>query len=319
MRVLDTQGRLLGTYATPANTDCEDIGIGPGPVTNVLYLYVGDIGDNSAGRANIRVYQIPSPAVYPRQYVSPVTSSMKGARTITLQYPDGPRDAESLFVDPVTGDLFIASKETTSRIYTAPKSQLDTNDAFTLTFVRTLAFTVPSGADISPSGNEIVIRRENVASLWLRANGQSISDALGGTAISIPVTGTANGEPNGEAIGYDAIGSGYFTLSDSASIQPLRYFARTSSDGPGPPPRVLVGAGASWKYLDDGSNQGTAWRSPAFNDAAWKTGLAQFGYGDGDATTWRCSGSIRTPARSARPLRLRPPLLPPVVRISSPT
>ena len=26
--------------------------------------------------------------------------------------------------------------------------------------------------------------------------------------------------------------------------------------------RILVSAGSTWKYLDDGSNQGTAWRSP---------------------------------------------------------
>src|SRR5438309_1605081 len=37
---LDTQGRLLGTYAVPGNTDNEDIAIGPGPVPNVDYLYV---------------------------------------------------------------------------------------------------------------------------------------------------------------------------------------------------------------------------------------------------------------------------------------
>jgi hypothetical protein len=282
---IDTQGRLLGTYAIPGNTDNEDVAIGPGPVTNVSYLYVGDIGDNAATRANIKVYQIPEPAVYARQYTNPVTRTMKGARTITLTYPDGARDAESLFVDPVTGDLFIATKETTSRLYTASKSQLDTNDTFTLTLVRTINFTVPSAADISPSGNEIIIRRENVADLWLRAPGQTISNALGGSAISIPVTGTANGEPNGEAIGFDAIGSGYFTLSDSASIQPLRYFARSSNDGPGPPPRELVSAGSVWKYLDDGNNQGTTWRNPGFDDSSWSTGAAQLGYGDGDEQT----------------------------------
>jgi len=132
---LDPQGRLLGTYAIPGNTDNEDIGIGPGPVPNVDYLYVGDIGDNFATRSNIKIYQIPEPAVHARQYANPVTATLKGARTITLTYPDGPRDAEALFVDPVTGDLFIASKETTSRIYTAPKAQLDTNESFTLTFV----------------------------------------------------------------------------------------------------------------------------------------------------------------------------------------
>ncbi|HJR58568.1 MAG TPA: carbohydrate-binding protein [Vicinamibacterales bacterium] len=48
---------------------------------------------------------------------------------------------------------------------------------------------------------------------------------------------------------------------------------------------ALVPAGSTWRYLDDGSNQGTAWRTPAFNDSAWATGRAQLGYGDGDEGT----------------------------------
>ena len=48
---------------------------------------------------------------------------------------------------------------------------------------------------------------------------------------------------------------------------------------------VLVPAGAVWKYLDTGTDQGTAWRAPAFNDTGWKTGAAELGYGDGDEAT----------------------------------
>lgn len=47
----------------------------------------------------------------------------------------------------------------------------------------------------------------------------------------------------------------------------------------------LISQGASWKYLDNGSNQGTAWRATSFADASWKTGSAQLGYGDGDEST----------------------------------
>ncbi len=47
----------------------------------------------------------------------------------------------------------------------------------------------------------------------------------------------------------------------------------------------LLPKGASWKYLDNGSNQGTAWRSPSFNDSTWSTGAAELGYGDGDEAT----------------------------------
>jgi methionine-rich copper-binding protein CopC len=50
-------------------------------------------------------------------------------------------------------------------------------------------------------------------------------------------------------------------------------------------PQILVAYGSAWKYLDNGTNQGTAWRGTAFNDAAWASGNAQLGYGDGDEAT----------------------------------
>ena len=214
---------------------------------------------------------------------------MTGVQTCALPIfriaeQDGAGDAESMFVDPVTGDLFIVTKESTARVYTATKAQMDVNSSNMLTFVRSLSFTVPSGADISPSGNEILIRRESFAQLWKRGSGQSISSALGGTAVTIAVTGTANGEPNGEAIGFDAVGRGYFTLSDNATTQPMRYFARTSNDGP-PAQQALVQAGSTWSYLDNGFDQGTAWRDPLFNDSSWNSGVAEFGFGEGDEQT----------------------------------
>ena len=51
------------------------------------------------------------------------------------------------------------------------------------------------------------------------------------------------------------------------------------------PVESLVAAGATWSYLDDGSDQGTAWREVSFDDDAWASGPAQLGYGDGDEAT----------------------------------
>ena len=48
---------------------------------------------------------------------------------------------------------------------------------------------------------------------------------------------------------------------------------------------TLVPTGATWKYLDNGSDQGTAWRATSFNDSTWPSGPAQLGYGDGDEAT----------------------------------
>lgn len=42
---------------------------------------------------------------------------------------------------------------------------------------------------------------------------------------------------------------------------------------------TLFAYGSSWTYLDNGTDQGTNWRSTSFNDNSWKTGVGKFGYG----------------------------------------
>ena len=53
----------------------------------------------------------------------------------------------------------------------------------------------------------------------------------------------------------------------------------------------FINYGSTWKYLDNGSNQGTTWRNTSFNDASWASGPAQLGYGDGDEATVVSYGS----------------------------
>lgn len=62
-------------------------------------------------------------------------------------------------------------------------------------------------------------------------------------------------------------------------------FVSVVARGSSPVPVTFVAEGSTWKYLDDGSNQGSAWRTTNFNDSAWRTGQAQLGYGDGGEAT----------------------------------
>ena len=48
---------------------------------------------------------------------------------------------------------------------------------------------------------------------------------------------------------------------------------------------TIVPYSASWKYLDDGTEPETDWTSISFDDSNWKSGFAEFGYGDGDENT----------------------------------
>ncbi len=53
---------------------------------------------------------------------------------------------------------------------------------------------------------------------------------------------------------------------------------------------VLVRRGATWHYLDDGSDQQTTWRAPDYDHNEWKSGEAPLGYGDDDKKTVVGSG-----------------------------
>jgi hypothetical protein len=56
---------------------------------------------------------------------------------------------------------------------------------------------------------------------------------------------------------------------------------------------VLLPRGGVWRYLDDGSDQGTAWTQRFFtNEIGWASGPAQLGFGDGDEATVLRSGHI---------------------------
>src|SRR2546421_11419548 len=43
---------------------------------------------------------------------------------------------------------------------------------------------------------------------------------------------------------------------------------------------TIVQSNSVWKYLDNGSNQGTNWVTPGFDDSGWASGLAPLGYSD---------------------------------------
>ncbi len=146
--------------------------------------------------------------------------------TITLQYPDGPRDAETLFVDPATADLYIVSKrETPSRLYRAAYPQ-STSQTIVMEYRASLPWGWATGGDISPNGGEILVRGYNNASLWRRPPGTDLWDAFAQTAFDVPLAT----EPQGEAIGFHGLGRGYYTVSEGSS-QPIYYYERVPEPG----------------------------------------------------------------------------------------
>lgn len=90
-------------------------------------------------------------------------------------------------------------------------------------------------------------------------------------------------------VGRNVIAVEVHQVSDSSSDVSFDLeMSGTNADGNMLP---LVSAGAEWRYLDDGSDQGDSWREPEYDDLAWPFGVAQFGYGDAPGTVHVAIGS----------------------------
>ncbi|MEZ5181674.1 MAG: fibrinogen-like YCDxxxxGGGW domain-containing protein [Acidimicrobiales bacterium] len=55
--------------------------------------------------------------------------------------------------------------------------------------------------------------------------------------------------------------------------------APVNVNGPSPVLATPIAFNTAWRYLADGSDQGTAWRAPAFGDGGWPTGNGRLGWG----------------------------------------
>ena len=105
---------------------------------------------------------------------------------------------------------------------------------------------------------------------------------------SLTVTGgyptTASG-----SIALNGTADAALTMSILVNGRAADYDPRTGawsvSTTTGTATRTLIPRGALWTYLDDGSDQGTAWRAADFPAAGWKSGNAELGYGEDDETT----------------------------------
>ena len=215
------------------NRDWEDIAIGPGPVEGKTYLYIGDIGDNESEFMFKYIYRIEEPVIDVK-----ITrdTTIRTVAVIKFQYPDGLRDSESLMVDPLTRDLFLISKrELKANLYRLPYPQSTTSTILAELVVSQIEFDQSSSvdttrlngealirgyhpkyfyqivaADISPDGTEVLVKSYSTVYYWQRQPAEAIGDLLKRPALVLPY----KPEPQGEAIGFDITGNGYYTLNE---------------------------------------------------------------------------------------------------------
>lgn len=230
---LDSTGRHLATYLLTGvkATDWEDLAVGPLGGGGGQVLYVGDIGDNYRHRPEIVVYRVVEPKVAPA--TPPATLPLTGADALRLRYPDGPRDAETLMVDPHSGDLYVVSKELSGRSALfraaaphAPGKVRTLERVLDLTFgsgnLAAVKFTAATAGDIAPDGAGILLRTYLDVLYFSRKSGETVATAMARAPCAAPL----RIDGLGEAVAFEAKGGGYYTLAEGAG--PTLYYYKHS-------------------------------------------------------------------------------------------
>lgn len=217
LNLLSHAGKLAGRLPLPGitNRDWEDMAAGPGPQPGTTYLYLADIGDNLSQNGQNSIYRLAEP--------KSLTEAVGVIDRIAFQYDDGPRDAETLLLDPLTRDLWIVSKgEAKVRLYHLPYPQ-STTAVNTAIFRGELPLTLVTSGTISADGREILLKTYLGVYYWPRSHSETVAETLI-NELGYPLTYRI--EPQGEAIGFDKGGNGFFTLSErgSAAAVTLNYY-----------------------------------------------------------------------------------------------
>lgn len=212
--MLDSLGNLLGDIELlgATNRDWEDIAVGPGEFRESC-VYIAEIGDNVAQYDFIRIYRFAEP-------IRTEGSVKVTPERIDLTYPNGAMDAESLMVDPISGDIFILSKrDQENTLFRLPAENFNSGNA-ELEEVMKLPITSSVAGDISQDGSQILIKNYLEIYYWKRGKGESVMEALSRSPVKVPYVP----EPQGEAIGFSPEGNSFYTLSEVRfGIQPVLY------------------------------------------------------------------------------------------------
>lgn len=212
--IVDSHGKEIGKIRLEGveNRDWEDIAVGPGP-GGKSYVYVAEIGDNLGVHQSVQIFRFPEPDKFRGE------GSVK-PEVLTFTYPAGAMDAESLFVDPITGDLFVISKRDSQNTVFRLKSGDFGKSAVVAEEMGKLPFSSSTAADISQDGSKILIKNYFKVYHWERKSGESVAEALSRTPKELPYVP----EPQGEAIGFQPDGKAYFTISEKRfNILPVLY------------------------------------------------------------------------------------------------
>jgi DNA-binding beta-propeller fold protein YncE len=189
-----SDGRTRATYRLQGAQarDWEAMAASKDPATGRGVLWFADIGDNLDGAwPDVSVYKVMEPET--------LRDATLPAVRYRFRYADGARNAEGIMVNPVTGRLFVVSKEFSGSVYQAPK-KLRSDRVNVLRKVGT-APIMATDAAYAPDGSSYVIRTYFSATVF-RPSGESIG------RVSMPELKQA------ESIAYTRDGKNLLTGSE---------------------------------------------------------------------------------------------------------
>lgn len=217
-------GAVKGAFEVSgaALQDWEDLDIGADPVTGAPRLYIGDVGDNGAVRSEVTVWIVDEPVV---DLGGPRADGVtEPALAVTLRYPKDVHDSEALFVDPVTDDIYIVTKDRFvtgfTGIYRKAAPHADGDDVV-LELVASLdVYVAPylgmiTSATAAPDGSAFAIRGYGLgAFVFLRGESVGASFAAMPCFVELP-----SSDGLAEAIAFGAAGSHLYTLHEGENAE----------------------------------------------------------------------------------------------------
>ncbi|MEV4252601.1 hypothetical protein AB0J52_05475 [Spirillospora sp. NPDC049652] len=244
----DGRVRAVLTLAGAKSRDWEAIAMGRDDRGRPA-IFVADIGDNLGGAwPSVTVYRITEPLVLRDRTVE--------ATAFRFRYADGPRNAETMMINPRTNRLYIASKLMSGALYEAP-AKLSTSGYNTL---RRIGGAPPIATDgaFAPDGNSFVIRTYFGARVY-----RMKPDGTPGESHSIPLPS----QEQGESVTYTPDGTSLLTGSEG-DAQPVYQVPLTGADAvtgatPPPDPRGLSSPPAGKDDHDEGRLRHTGGRRVA--------------------------------------------------------
>ena len=238
--------------------------------------------------------QSPTPAQGPIVLI-PAATPGQDYRALpgTVTIPAGHTSA-AIVVQPIDDQLVEGREHVTLKLKPSPLYNINQPDTATVIIADNdpvnqppvVKITSPGNGQSFPALSDIPISASasdpdgTVLTLEFFANGKSLGVKTNNPASASPV--------NPFQLTWNKVQAGHYSLTakavdnqggatTSAAVQ-ISVFEVIAGES-------LIPFGAVWKYLDNGTDLGTAWRGLTFDDSRWVPGPAQLGYGERDEAT----------------------------------